>query len=327
VVAIIKLIDPSLPTNIKFVRQYRARKVIYDVEMYFASDSQSIRDAYGLFFRRRSGRRLPDGLKGLTVSNVTTFSTRVRVRLLKEVCQRHQAANPTLSCFVTGYLPRPELKICDRKGPLLSYSYTKTVKKLSHHLSLEFLQELYKFARTNLPEEEVAERFLILTSDLLCTTSPDLLSMSIDEESPPEAVSSGQESTPAPQIVSTAQTTPQLILTQAPSFLASSSAAQTVTSFQVAPAAPTGTPPALVQVPNISTPSAASVLPLANVVSSPQDLFTSPGQASQFPTVSSVLPPPPNPIASSQTPDNEFVSLTKRNRNRFAPKSAPYPAR
>jgi hypothetical protein len=205
VALIIKLIDPALPTFIKFVRQYKAKKVIYDVEMFLASDSQSIRDAYGLFWRKKAGKRLPDGLKGLSISNVTTFATRVRVRMLKELCHLHQVANPALSCFVTSYLPRPELKIRDRKGPLTSLTYTKAISKLSHHLTLDFLKELYHYARTNLPEEEVVERFLVLGSDLLCTSSEDLISMSVDEvnTSMPPPVVSAVSPMAQPAVVST----------------------------------------------------------------------------------------------------------------------------
>jgi len=186
---LIKAISPDLPTRIKYVRQYKARKVVYDVEMFNPSDSQEIRDAFGLFWRKRSGRRLPDELKGVSVSNVTTFPTRVRVRLLKEVSRRHQAANPHLSCFVTNYLPRPELKIRDRKGPILSMDYTETVQKMSHHLTLDFLTELCAFAKTNLPETEVAERFLVLSPDfldknLVVQHNDGESSMSVDEVSP-----------------------------------------------------------------------------------------------------------------------------------------------
>jgi len=164
---LIKAIDPNLPTRIKYVRQYKARKVVYDVEMFNPSDSQEIRDAFGLFWRKKSGRKLPNELKGVSISNVTTFPTRVRVRLLKEICRKHQAANPHLSCFVTNYLPRPELKVRDRKGPILSFDYTEAVQKMSHHLTLDFLTQLCTFAKTNLPETEVAERFLVLSPDFL----------------------------------------------------------------------------------------------------------------------------------------------------------------
>jgi hypothetical protein len=155
--------------------------VIYDVEMYSAGASQAIRDAFGLFWRKKSGRRLPPELKGISFSNATTFPTRVRLRLLKEICRRHQLANPNLSCFLTSYLARPELKIRDRRGMITSLTYTKAVQQLPHHLTLNFLRELYQYARTNLPEREVIERFLVLTPDLLLGAPPEQLSMSVDD--------------------------------------------------------------------------------------------------------------------------------------------------
>jgi hypothetical protein len=203
--------------------------VIYDVEMMSASDSQSIRDAYGLFWRKRSGKRLPDGLRGLTLTNTTTFPTRVRVRLLKELCCLHQAANPTVSCFVTSYLPRPELKIRDRKGPLLSLTYTKAIQKLSYHHSLDFLKELYNYAKTNLPEEEVTERFLILSPDLFCTASGDLISMSVDEGAPPTIPQVVPVSAPLPTLSSTS------LLGTPPSISQSFAASAAPTTFTVAP--------------------------------------------------------------------------------------------
>ncbi len=320
-VSIIKIIGHNLPTNVKLVRQYRARKVIYDVEMHSVADSQAIRDAYGLFFRRKSGRRLPDGLRGLSVSNVTTFSTRVRVRLLKEVCQRHQAANPSLSCFVTGYLPRPELKIRDRKGPLLSYSYTKTVEKLSHHLTLEFLKDLYKFARTNLPEDEVTERFLVLTSDLLCTTSPDLLSMSVDEggvaevapvaqvPTPPHPSTSGQNSEyvvsmPPSQLNSTPSLNPSFIPPPGSSGLG------LVTSPNIAsqPELLTATSHTVNQAPHPSNPSGSSFS------------FFSPDTNQQIES----HPTNPSDPADGQEAEDDFTLVPKRNRNRFTKKTTPY---
>jgi len=174
-------VDPALPTSIKFVRQYKARKVIYDVEMYSVGASQAIRDAFGLFWRKKSGKRLPPELKGISFTNATTFPTRVRLRLLKELCRRHQLLNPNLSCYVTSYLARPELKIRDRRGMVTSLTYVQAVQQLPHHFTLSFLRDLYQYARTNLPEKEVIERFLILTPDLLLGTVPEQLSMSMDD--------------------------------------------------------------------------------------------------------------------------------------------------
>jgi hypothetical protein len=64
--ALILKIDPALPTSIKSVRQYKARKVIYDVEMTTPYASQDIRNAYGLFWHKKSGKRLPNELKGIS---------------------------------------------------------------------------------------------------------------------------------------------------------------------------------------------------------------------------------------------------------------------
>jgi hypothetical protein len=154
------------------------------------AESRAIRDAFGMFWRKRNGRRLPDGLKGITIANCTTFPTRVRVRLLKELCRRHTAANPSVNCFVTNYFARPDLKLKDRKGPMVTLSYSKAVMKLSHHLTPEFLVELCEYARTAIPEDELVDRFLILNPDLLKKGSAANLSlMSMDEsESQNEAV-------------------------------------------------------------------------------------------------------------------------------------------
>jgi hypothetical protein len=161
------LIDPKLPTDFKYIRQYKGKKPIYDVEMESVAESRAVRDGFGQFWRKKSGKRLPDALKGITIANSTTFPTRVRVRLLKEIARKHSIANPELTCFVTNYYPRPELKICSRKNPMVTLTYSKAIVKLSHHLTNEFLIELYKSARTVLPDEEIVERFLVLSPDLL----------------------------------------------------------------------------------------------------------------------------------------------------------------
>jgi hypothetical protein len=161
------LIDPKLPTDFTYIRKYKGKKPIYDVEMETVAESRAVRDGFGQFWRKKSGKRLPDALKGVTIANSTTFPTRVRVRLLKEVARRHSIANPELTCFVTNYYPRPELKIRSRKSPMVTLTYSEAVVKLPQHLTNEFLIELYEYARTVLPDEEIVERFLVLSPDLL----------------------------------------------------------------------------------------------------------------------------------------------------------------
>ncbi len=180
------MIDPELPSNFVYIRQYKGKKPIYDVEMSSVSESRAIRDGFGQFWRKKSGKRLPDALKGVTIANSTTFPTRVRVRLLKEIARRHSIANPELTCFVTNYYPRPELKIRSRKSPMVTLTYSEAIVRLPQHLSTDFLIELYEYAKSVLPDEEIVERFLVLSPDLLKPGSghADNSSMSIDEPPP-----------------------------------------------------------------------------------------------------------------------------------------------
>ncbi len=195
-----RIVSPDLPNQFVHIRQYRGKKAIYDVEMPSKSDSRAIRDAFGQFWRKKSGRRLPDSLKGITIANCTTFPTRVRVRMLKELARKHSIANPELSCFVTNYFPRPELKIRNKKAPMVTMTYSTAVVRLSHHLTTDFLVELYQYAKSALPDEEIVERFLVLSPDLLKpgveqADTSNASNMSVDE---PEQQAAIQESTSTP---------------------------------------------------------------------------------------------------------------------------------
>jgi hypothetical protein len=195
----IRLIDQSLTYSIVYVRQYRGSKTVYDVEMSSVSESRAIRDGFGQFWRKKSGKRLPDELKGITIANATTFDTRVRVRMLKELCRRHSAANPDLHCFVTNYYARPELKIKERKGPISSFTYTNAVIRLSHHLTPELLSELTAYAQTAIPLDEINDRFMVLGPDLVKQSSEQEDSvMSLDESPPPTASTPGQPNNTPP---------------------------------------------------------------------------------------------------------------------------------
>jgi hypothetical protein len=275
------------------------------------SASQAIRDAFGLFWQKRSGRRLPEDLKGLSFTNVTTFSTRVRVRLLKEIGQKHQLANPNLSCFVTSYEPRPELKIRDRRGPLTSLNYIQAVQSLSHLLSPEFLSELTLFARTNLPETEVIERFLLLGPDCLGLAAQGQAQV---QNSSPMSV---QGTAPTLSTFDTAvvahpfqPTIPPPPLSRAPQVpLPGTSHSQSfnpVSSSQHSMLLQLSPPPA-------TFPSSQN--------SQPFGLGTQVASAPTVPSVSGPLLDDPNQTPSLS--DND--PLQKRNRSRFAPRSTPYP--
>jgi hypothetical protein len=167
------------------------------------SKSRAIRDGFGQFWRKKSGKRLPDALKGITIANSTTFPTRVRVRLLKEIARRHSIANPELTCFVTNYYPQPELKIRSRRSPMTTLTYSEAVVRLPQHLSNEFLIELYEYAKSVLPDKEIVERFLVLSPDLLKPGSgsiDDSANMSVDEQLPAQDLIEGEDTVPVQDI-------------------------------------------------------------------------------------------------------------------------------
>jgi len=278
-----------------FVRQYKGKKVIYDIEMTSPTASQSIRDSFGLFWRKRSGRRLPDELRGISFSNAVTFPTRVRIRVLKELCRRHQLANPTLSCFVTSYLARPELKIRDRRGLVTSLTYVEAVQQLSQHLTHDFLKELFIFAKANLPEREVFERFLVLTPDLLT----DNLAEPMSVDPPPDVHPEAEPTSNNPSVSVGPSALPQ--------------------------AAPINIAPVQISLPVASGSSSSPISSVAN---------TSPTYAT---LTNVVLTPPSNTslrtnalphshveVGDGTASDGEFIVVQKRNRGRFAKKSAPY---
>jgi hypothetical protein len=310
--------------------------VIYDVEMTTIDASQAIRDAYGLFWRKKSGRRLPNSLKGISFSNATTYPTRVRIRMLKELCRKHQLANPALSCYVTSYLARPELKIRDRRGLVTSLTYSEAVQQLSQHLSLNFLQELYKYARANLPENEVIKRFLVLTPDLLLGAQPEQVPMSVDDPPPQQ-----QPPQASPETVSDTEPTPQgsVSFTQQPQQTSAESlvSSQQFTLPGSAPLLPSSGI-AYASIASLPPSSSSAIFSLAPASSS--------GHTSSAPEVSSPTYATLTPLQVSppqfQTPSGSFLatiptsgtepapgddfSLVQRHRHRFAQKSAPYPA-
>ncbi len=296
--------------------------------------SQDIRDSYGLFWRKKSGKRLPADLKGISFSNATTFPTRVRLRLLKEICRKHQLANPALSCYITSYLARPELKIRDHRGVVTSLTYTKAIQQLSHHLTLGFLQDLFNYAKTNLPEKEVIERFLILTPDLLLGSPPEQLSMSVDESQPQPILPQAQvhvDPLPQPpqqlqQPVQQHQAGGEVLISSQSVLLSGSStvptnSVPTYAALAALPPSTSGTQFVLVQsqsstpissAPGLSHTTSPTYATLTNVPVSPPDPLSGSFLASI-------------PSSGHEPAAGDDLTLVQRQRHRFAQKSMPYP--
>jgi len=179
--------------QIEFVRQFKGHNtVVYDLELSSNDLSKAIRAKYGTFWRKRNRPAMPAALQGVSISNSLTFATRVRVAILKEIAKRHTESNPGLQCFVTNYLPRPTLKLKD-KGSMKSFGYVEAIKRFGHHLSLTFLTAQTKFAKTNVPVDELLPNFLVLSPDLLTASNAlDVSTVSTAEESVDDQVMEDQ---------------------------------------------------------------------------------------------------------------------------------------
>jgi len=174
--------------QIVFARQFKGHStVVYDLELVSKDLSKSIRAKYGTFWRKRNRPTMPGALQGISISNSLTFSTRVRIAILKEIAKRHTESNPGLQCFVTNYLPRPTLKLKD-KGPVKTFGYVEAIKRFGHHLTPAFLTSQTRFAKTNVPVDELLPTFLVLTPDLLATGA----TLDVSMVSNPADVSSDQ---------------------------------------------------------------------------------------------------------------------------------------
>jgi len=167
-----------LPSTVLFVRQFKSKKdgtANYDAELESATAAGKVRAAFGAYWKstgRTPPPQIPRELAKVSISISHTFPTRVRVRILKQIAKLHKAANPALSCFVTSYLPRPQLKIRQPDGRMTSYTYVEAVQRFSHHLTRDFLISEASYAKTNIRADNLTSHFLILSPDLVQPANP-----------------------------------------------------------------------------------------------------------------------------------------------------------
>lgn len=132
---ILKLMGKAMP--IVFVKnstaRYKNAEVTYSVQMATVSDSSAIRRKFGSFFLTRP-HKLPENLKGISISNFVTPETRIRISILKLLARKYLESNPGSKVQVIGYRPRPMIKITpaasatDRR--VMTFNYVEAVKKL-----------------------------------------------------------------------------------------------------------------------------------------------------------------------------------------------------
>ena len=89
----------------------RPGQTVYNVQMSSVFESRRIRDLYSGFFRHNRPVQLPVSLKGVSLRNKVTLSTRVRIAIMQQIGFNYKASNPGSSIRVKGHASRPVITI------------------------------------------------------------------------------------------------------------------------------------------------------------------------------------------------------------------------
>jgi hypothetical protein len=128
----------------------------YLVRLDSAESANQIRAEFGRLVRGvRAGRPLPDFVKGVYLSNLTTLSTKVRVDIMRAICDRIRTSqeNRTRHVFCDAFLSHPLIRIRpssvkggqDDKGFRgLNYNFVESVETFGDRLDEKDLYWAYR---------------------------------------------------------------------------------------------------------------------------------------------------------------------------------------
>ena len=120
----------------------------YHVQMASLEDSKEIRLKFGSFFIGGGGEKRPDLLKKISINNLVTPATSVRVAIMKVLGQRYLDSNPGARVQVIKYESRPMLKLSppasasDRR--VKSFNYIDAIQRLKSNFTRSELDVIAK---------------------------------------------------------------------------------------------------------------------------------------------------------------------------------------
>jgi hypothetical protein len=141
----------------------------YSVRMENVEVAREIRKNFGHFFQGGSDSR-PARFSKISISNVVTRETRVRIALLKILGKKYKDSNPGSRVQVIGYEPRPVLRLvpppeASDKRPK-TFTFIEAVTKLSSALVDDDLRDLASKASGQFGGR-LRELFVILNDDMV----------------------------------------------------------------------------------------------------------------------------------------------------------------
>jgi hypothetical protein len=163
----------SSPVRVLVVHNATGRGVdaliTYTCQLESVEKSREIRKLFGRFFTGGKDSR-PRELKDVSISNVVTKETRVRIAIMKVLGKKYLTSNPGSKVQVIGYQPRPILRLIppqeasDRRPK--SFNFIQSVQKLSKTLVDSELADVAKRASAQF-SGRLRELFVIISDDMV----------------------------------------------------------------------------------------------------------------------------------------------------------------
>ena len=172
---VIKLVLHANRINMSFEVMYVAnpfrfqtnRQNVYNVQMDSASSSKRIRDVFSGFFRGRRPVNLPAPLKGVSIRNKITPSSKIRISILHQLGSIYTETNPGASYKVRGFGSRPLLNTFPAQGTnghQRTYTFMQAVTMLPATFSDDHLVRIYQVVSGQHPGN-LQSLFVVLRDD------------------------------------------------------------------------------------------------------------------------------------------------------------------
>lgn len=143
--------------------------VTYTCQLESTEKSREIRKLFGRYFTGGKDSR-PRELKDVSISNVVTKETRVRIAIMKVLGKKYSTSNPGSKVQVIGYQPRPLLRLVPPQGSSdrrpKSFNFIQAIQKLSKTLVDSELADIARRASAQFPGR-LRELFVIISDDMV----------------------------------------------------------------------------------------------------------------------------------------------------------------
>jgi hypothetical protein len=164
------------PVTIVVVRNVSSRTgstSSYSVQLDSVPDSRLIRSKFGSFFARGVDSR-PASLADISISNVVTRETRIRISLLKLFARKYRDSNAGSKTLVVGFEPRPLLKLTpppEANQRVKTLTFIDAVKTLPKTFSSEDLSPIVRAAQASFPGR-LRSLFVVISDDMVPGSRP-----------------------------------------------------------------------------------------------------------------------------------------------------------